>query len=300
VEFKTLVQLRNDVFADLNLEGEVLIGQTEFTAIVNRAIDYCESQIHKFRCEDTYFEACAPLALTAGYQDYSMPSNIYANKIKRIVCQKSDLTYEVRRKKRLNRYVKAALDERYASSNIYEYFIINNNPDVGPRIRMFPRPQETTQQVSTTGTWTNGSPIITVASAANLFVGQYITGLGIPRNSRVVSVSGLDVTIDSNTTVAGTGAALTFVTPDYLIYYIRNANKVSADTDKIDIPEFVSFIEQFAKVECLKKESTNSRMQDEKELLAVLEKTMIDTLAEMTPDEDNELEIDNSFEEEIA
>jgi hypothetical protein len=300
VEFKTFQELKNEVFKDLNLEGNLFVTESEFYNIANRAIDFCEAEIHKFRCEDTYFEACAPLALTAGYQDYSLPSNIYANKIKRIVCQKSDLTYEVRRKKKLSRYVQAALDERYATSNIYEYFIINNNPTVGPRIRMFPRPQETTTQVSTTGTWTSGTPTITVASATGIAIGQYVSGTGIPANSRVVSVVGTTVTIDSNTTAAGSATALSFIEDDYLIYYIRNANKVSASTDKIDIPEFYQFIAQFCRVECLKKELGNVRLQPESALLTVLQEQMVNTLAEMTPDEDNEIELDNSFEEEMA
>jgi hypothetical protein len=229
-----------------------------------------------------------------------MPSNIYANKIKRIVCQKSDLVYEVKRKKRLSRYVQAALDERYSTSNIYEYFIINNNPTVGPRIRLFPRPQETTVQISTTATWTSGTAVLTVASATGIAIGQYVFGTGIPQNSRVVSIIGTTVTIDSNTTATGSATAVSFIEDDFLVYYIRNANKVSSSTDKIDIPEFYQFIAQFCRVECLKKELGNVRLQPEGALLTVLQEQMINTLAEMTPDEDNEVEIDNSFEEDMA
>lgn len=300
MQYKTHAQLKTEVFDDLNLDGGLFITDSEFRAIANRAIDFCEAEIHKFRCEDTYFEACAPLALTSGYQDYSLPSDIYANKIKRIVCQKSDLTYEVKRKKRIARYMDAALSERYSSSDIYEYFIINNNPHVGPRVRLFPRPQETTTTVSTTGTWTSGLAAITVASATGIAVGQFVSGAGIPANSRVVSVVGTTVTIDSATTAAGSVTALTFQEDDFLIYYIRNANSISADSDKIDIPEFYQLIVQFCKVECLKKELGNSRIGPEQEMLGVLIKQMTDTLAEMTPDDDNEVEIDQSTEEEMV
>lgn len=299
MEYKTLGSLRSDVFNDLDLVNETLVGNTEFTAIVNRAIDFCESLIHKFRCEDTYFEACAPLALTEGVQDYALPSDIYANKIKKIICQRNDFVYEVRRKKRLGRYVDAAFSERYGSSDIYEYMIINNNVHVGPRLRLTPRSSTTTPVLSTTGTWTSGSQAITLASASGVAVGHFISGAGIPTNSRVVTVSGLNITIDSPTTAAGSSTAVVLTKPDYLIYYIRNANKVTSDTDKIDIPEFSSFVEQFAKVECLKKELGNPRMEMETKLLEVLEQNMTDTLAEMTPDEDNEVELDNSFEEEM-
>lgn len=300
MEYKTFATLKSDVFTELNLDNEVIIGDDEFMAIVNRAIDYCEGLIHKFRCEDSYFEACAPLALTANYQDYALPSDIYANKIKKIICQKTDWIYEIKRMKKLGRYIGAAYADLNLSSNHrYEYMIINNSPTVGPRLRIFPKPQETTTVVSTTGTWTLGSQTITVASGTGIVAGQFVSGTGIPANSRVVSVSGVTVIIDSPTTAAGSATALTFKEDDFLIYYIRNANKITSTSDKIDIPEFSSFIEQFAKVECLKKEQ-NPRLAQEQELLGVLEKHMTETLAEMTPDEDNEVEVDNRFDEEIV
>lgn len=300
MEYKTFATLKNDVFTDLNLEEETLIDQTEFMAIVNRAIDFCEGLIHKFNCEDSYFEACAPLALTANYQDYALPSDIYANKIKKIICQKSDWIYEIKRMKKLGRYLGAAYADLNASTLTgYEYMIINNSPTVGPRLRLFPKPQETTTTLATTGTWTLGSQTITVASGTGIIAGQFVSGTGIPANSRVVSISGVTMVIDSPTTAAGSTTALTLKEDDYLMYYIRNANKITATSDKIDIPEFSAFIEQFAKVECLKKEQS-PRLKQEQDLLVVLEKHMIDTLTEMTPDDDNEVEADTRFYEEIV
>lgn len=301
MEYKTFQDLKDEVFADLNLEGNLFVSETEFYRIANRAIDYCESQIHKYNCQDTYFEACAPLLLQNGAQDYALPGDIYANKIKKIVCQKPDWIYEIKRMKGLARYLKAAYtDFNLSSTQGYQYMIINNSPHLGPRLRLFPRPQETTTSVSTTGTWSVGATTMVVASATGIARGQFVTGTGIPANARVVDVSGTTITIDSAFITAGTAQAVTFKEDDFLIYYIRNANTLSASTDLIDIPEFYQFIVQFCKVECLKKELGNPRLPEEDKLLADMKIQMADTLAEMTPDEDNTVEIINEYEEEIV
>lgn len=301
MEYKTFEELKDEVFADLNLEGNLFISETEFYRIANRAIDYCEARIHKYRCEDTYFEACGPIALVSGVQDYGLPSDIYANKIKKIVCQKSDWIYEVTRLKGLARYLKAAYtDQNLSSTQAYQYMVINNAPTLGPRMRFFPRPQETTTIVSTTATWATGGTTMVVASATGISAGQFLTGTGIPKNCRVVNIVGTTVTFDSAATAAGSDAAVSFTEDDYLIYYIRNANKVSASTDLIDIPEFYQTIVQFCKVECLKKELGNPRLAEEDKLLSDMKIQMDETLAEMTPDEDNKVEVDNSYEEEIV
>jgi hypothetical protein len=301
--YKTYLELKTEVFNDLNLQGEVFLTDEEFLAITNRAIDFVEAQIHKFNCDDTYFEACAPLALTANYQDYALPSDIYANKIKKIICQKPDWIYEIKRMKKLGRYLGAAYADLNSSTNIgYEYMIINNSPTVGPRMRLFPKPQETTTQVTCTGIWSTGTSSILVDNAAGIAPGQFVVGPGIPSNSRVISVdtNSLIVIVDSTFTAAGAADSLTFTEDDFLIYYIRNANAVTSNTDKIDIPEFYQFIVQFCKVECLKKELGNVRVSEEKEMLLKIEQQMIDTLAEMTPDEDNEVQADTRFYEEIV
>lgn len=58
--------------------------------------------------------------------------------------------------------------------------------------------------VAFTGTRTIGSPTLTsIASTAAFVVGQAVTGLGIPDDSRVVSKTVSTVTLDKNATIAG-------------------------------------------------------------------------------------------------
>ncbi len=65
-----------------------------------------------------------------------------------------------------------------------------------------------------TGTFTAGATAITaISSTANLFVGQGITGAGIPVGAYITGItSGTAVTISAPATAAGTATALSFIT----------------------------------------------------------------------------------------
>lgn len=78
------------------------------------------------------------------------------------------------------------------------------------------------------------------------------------------------------------------------IWYLRNANTLSATTDKCDIPEFINFIYQYVKVRCYEKEghpnlgAALTRLDQQKQL-------MVETLTAMVPDGDSLIEQDLSY-----
>ena len=78
------------------------------------------------------------------------------------------------------------------------------------------------------------------------------------------------------------------------LWFIRNAERVSALTDKVDIPEFHTFIFAFLKVKVALKEdhpllrSYQAELERQRDL-------MRRTLSTMIPDEDEELRMDTSF-----
>jgi len=76
------------------------------------------------------------------------------------------------------------------------------------------------------------------------------------------------------------------------LWYLRNASELSADTDTCDIPEFVYYVIQYAKVRCYEKEVGHPNYEPAKQELARLEELMVSTLEEMVPDADNEIEKD--------
>jgi uncharacterized phage protein gp47/JayE len=64
----------------------------------------------------------------------------------------------------------------------------------------------------TTATVTLGSDVITVASAVGIIDGQLAVGSGIPAGTTVINVSGTNITLSANATVAGTLVPVVFST----------------------------------------------------------------------------------------
>ena len=70
--------------------------------------------------------------------------------------------------------------------------------------------------VSTTGTWSSGSPDITVASTANLYVGMPVVGTGLAANSvaTAINIATKVVTVNHNATSSGAAVSLSFTKVD--------------------------------------------------------------------------------------
>jgi hypothetical protein len=86
--------------------------------------------------------------------------------------------------------------------------------------------------------------------------------------------------------------------PNLQIWYLRQANRLEADSDICDIPEFVNFIFQYVKVRIYEKEghpNVTKAVQD----LEKQRQLMNGTLASMTPDAENKIEMDMSYYEEF-
>lgn len=78
------------------------------------------------------------------------------------------------------------------------------------------------------------------------------------------------------------------------MWYLRNANKMIDETSLCDIPEFVEYIYQYMKMRCYEKEGS-PLLASAIGVLAELKEDMVSTLNDMTPDGDNEIEMDTSI-----
>lgn len=84
--------------------------------------------------------------------------------------------------------------------------------------------------IVTTGTTTNGSKSVTVASATNLLVGQAISGTNIPGGATVTAISGTTLTISAAATGSGSGITLSFDdTTDSVAKGLANAFRANAE-----------------------------------------------------------------------
>ncbi len=203
---------------DLDLQEESFVTPEEMLAYFNDAIDEAESEIHNL-FED-YFLTEATVTLAAGTDRYSLPSDIFANKIRMLWFSDGQLRYQVKRTRHKN------LPYSDLSDCCYSFQIQHRDPTEG-------------------------------------------------------------ITIKLNPPVTHTG--------DYLhLQYIRNANRLALDTDVIDIPECMGFIFAYVKEKVCNKES-HPLLQSAQAQLEKQRELMLTTLKSMTIDDDNEVEPDLSF-----
>lgn len=302
MQFRTFASIKGEVQRALDLEEELFIQPQEYIDYCQKAIKFLEAEIHKLGLEDNYFEAYAPLSLAETVQDYALPSNIYSNKILRIVWRRNSEIFEIMRLTKKDRYTDIALMEMFQNTGMpYYYQILNNSPRVGPRIHLVPQCVDTVATYAKTIVTVNGSNVVTVADATNIAVWQFIEADGIPENTRVISISGLNVTLSEDAFASASSVSATFKDPDCLIYYIREANKIVGDTSVVDAFEFDDFVTQHMIVSCLGKEPGNPRLAIEGSRLNQLQDQMIATLTEMIPDQRGDLiEVDYELVRDIS
>lgn len=228
-KYWTLAQIIAKVEADLNLEDEGFISESEMLGYINEAIDEAETEVHGIY--EDYFLSKETLTLVSGTSEYSLPTTVFAHKIRRVTYRNGARTYTVKRIRDWKKFEQYELDKvgGAQSEAEYQYFLMNS----------------------------------TVGDPKFLF-------------SPEVSESGAYITV----------------------WFLRQANRLEVDADKMDIPEAANFVIQYVKMRCY-----------EKERHANLEKAMSDVekertiltgiLASMVPDADNEIEMDLSAYQEM-
>jgi hypothetical protein len=220
MRYWTYQEIKQKVNRDLDLEDEDFIQPEELQDYVNEAIDECESEIHTLY--EDYFLARAPITLVNGQEDYDVPADIYANKIRRLMYVNGSDVYPIKmipHSKRIERYHEVAIT---GQSSRYEYFMDNSTAGE-PKVILVPTPKED---------------------------GQFVTA-----------------------------------------WYLRNANRLIADEDICDIPEFVHFVIQFVKVRCYEKEG-HPNLQLAIQMLQHQREQMTSTLTNLSADGDTLIEAD--------
>lgn len=230
--FWTLAEIKQKIRQDLDLEGEVFIQPTELVNYINQAIDEAEAEIQAIY--EDYFLDYYYVPLVTDQQEYDLPPQIYAHKIRKIIfSDDQSKTYEVARIPESAKFQDIALTERFRSTEFYRYLIVNRAA---------------------------GTPQM-------YFVPAIREGDVSPSRMRV--------------------------------WYLRNANRLSVDTDICDIPEFVHFVIAYAKLRCLEKEMHPgteywyNHVERQRRL-------MVDTLTTMIPDGENHIEPDMTTYEELS
>lgn len=130
----TWSQILTKVKDDLDLWDEDFVDDTMLLSYANEAID--EAEQHVITINEDYFLQSSNLALTTGTSEYSLPTNIYANKIRRIFYVNGTEKYEIKRVRNLDDILDVS------DSEAYKYQPIMNSSGAA-RIKLFPASRET-------------------------------------------------------------------------------------------------------------------------------------------------------------
>jgi hypothetical protein len=134
----TLLQLRERIQADLDLEDETFIIDSDINAWINDSIRKAEAEIHTLY--EDYFLAEATIIIEAGTKTYDYPTDIYANKIRKILYHDSNKTtsHEVKRVKNLIDASTRDIYDTASGSNYLLEWSPSNDSVYGRKIRIFP------------------------------------------------------------------------------------------------------------------------------------------------------------------
>lgn len=127
-KFWTYLELREKIERDADVEAELFIQPEELMGYVNEAIDEAEAEV-KGLYED-YFLSRDTLTLVSGTNEYSLPANIYAHKIRRMIYRNGVRVYTVSRVRDWKKFEVYEDNKVYNSSSgvdEYCYFIINES-----------------------------------------------------------------------------------------------------------------------------------------------------------------------------
>jgi len=119
------------------------VTDVELVRYINEAIKECEAQIHLLN--EDYYKKDAYLSISSGTSEYSLPSDIYAQKIRRIMFDSSSSSVTSS-----NRYeVMSIKDEEVPfveTGDLYRYRLIFNSSDAKV-IKLYPTPNFTDSAV---------------------------------------------------------------------------------------------------------------------------------------------------------
>lgn len=219
----TKAQIKTKIEQALDLQEEIFIEPTELDEYINDGIREAEAVIHTIY--EDYMLTKASIPLTAGQSDFSLPADIYANKIRALIYNDGTETYQLKRVRQFKDIPLIQDEELYL-------FLITNSGASGTKLTLFPK-------------------------------------------SRVTHSTALTC------------------------WYLRQAKQLVDDTDVCDIPEFMSFVIQHAKVRCMEKEG-HPLLDNARQDLERQRQLMTETLTAMVVDEDNKVLMDTGIYEELS
>jgi hypothetical protein len=136
MQLLTYAQARDKVYVDLDLTNEVFTTEDEVVGLFNEAIDDAEAEICKIN--EDYFLTSASLTMVSAASTISLPSNIYANKMRALIYRNGADFYEITRIRDPKRFVEVEAVTNYGPSDFYRYFTRWDSTATGVQIQLVP------------------------------------------------------------------------------------------------------------------------------------------------------------------
>ncbi len=126
--FKTLADIKTQIEAESDLEAEEFIQPDELIGYIHGAISICEAQIIKLELRDKYFLKRTKLSIVQGEEDIELPSDIYANKLFKLVYKNNNEIYPIEPIDSEKMYEEIAVSEIDGALRKYRYLIRHDTP----------------------------------------------------------------------------------------------------------------------------------------------------------------------------
>ena len=126
--FKTFGDLNTQLLKELDLEGEEFISPDEIKGYWNRAVSVAEGHIITLGMRDKYFLARTKLSTVLGQEEITLPENLYANKIIKIVYRLGAIFYTVRPLDAKDMFENYEYLNSFSATDFYRYMILHNTP----------------------------------------------------------------------------------------------------------------------------------------------------------------------------
>ena len=136
----TYLEMSTKVQGDLDLQDQSFITPNEMIGYFNEAIQEAEAEITGTKEE--YFLSQYNFPVVVGQGSYTLPPDIYINKIRRIVYSNGPLIYEVKKIKEWRKFTEIALTTNFGPNDWYRYYITNIAPG-NMQWQVFPVSRET-------------------------------------------------------------------------------------------------------------------------------------------------------------
>ena len=135
--YSTWAEIKARLNDNVDLENEIFIDADELLALGNEAVNEAEAEIHELYQD--YFLATDEITLVSGTEAYSLPADIYANKIRGVVYNDGS---DYHRVSRIKQSVDSFLEIEHSTDNDSgtpeEYYLKNESAAAGSQIVFTP------------------------------------------------------------------------------------------------------------------------------------------------------------------